>query len=74
MSVPANIAEGFKKRGLADKLRYFNISQGSLEETRYYLILANDLGCADTNDLKENLDEISRMLDGYMKSIRNKQR
>ncbi len=74
VSVPANIAEGFKKRGLADKLRYFNISQGSLEETRYYLILANDLGCADTKDLKENLDEISRMLDGYMKSIRNKQR
>ena len=74
VSIPANIAEGFKKRGLADKLRYFNISQGSLEETRYYLILANDLGYGDTKDLKKNLDEISRMLDGYMKSIRNKQR
>ena len=74
VSIPANIAEGFKKRGLADKLRYFNISQGSLEETRYYLILANDLRYADTKDLKKNLDEISRMLDGYMKSIRNKQK
>jgi four helix bundle protein len=74
VSVPANIAEGFKKRGLADKLRYFNISQGSLEETRYYLILANDLGYADTNYLRKNLDEIARMLDGYMKSIKNKQR
>lgn len=43
VSVPANIAEGFKKRGTADKLRYYNIAQGSLEELRYYLILSRDL-------------------------------
>lgn len=43
VSIPANIAEGFKKRGQADKARFFNIAQGSLEETRYYLILINDL-------------------------------
>ena len=70
VSIPANIAEGFKRRGKADKLRFFNISQGSLEEARYYLILANDLGYADTKRLKTNLDEISRMLDAYMKSIK----
>jgi four helix bundle protein len=70
VSIPANIAEGFKRRGKADKLRFFNISQGSLEEARYYLILANDLGYADTERLKTNLDEISRMLGAYMKSIK----
>ena len=43
MSVPANIAEGFRKRSKADKIRYLNISQGSLEEARYYLILTKDL-------------------------------
>lgn len=43
VSVPANFAEGFKKRGLADKIRFYNIAQGSLEECRYYLILARDL-------------------------------
>jgi four helix bundle protein len=69
VSVPANIAEGFKRKGKADKLRFFNISQASLEETRYYLILANDLGYAKTKHLKTNLDEISRMLDAYMKTI-----
>ena len=37
VSVPANVAEGFKKRGKNDKARFFNIAQGSLEETRYYL-------------------------------------
>ena len=32
VSVPANIAEGFKKRGQADKARFMNTGQGSLEE------------------------------------------
>ena len=70
--MPANVAEGFKRKGKADKLRFFNISQGSLEEVRYYLILANDLGYADTKNLKTNLDEIGRMLNAYMKSIGSK--
>ena len=71
VSVPANIAEGFKRKGKADKKRFFNISQGSLEEVRYYLILANDLGYADTKKLKTDLDEIGRMLNAYMKAIDN---
>ena len=70
VSVPANIPEGFKKTGVADKLRYFNISQGSLEETRYYLILANDLAYGDTKELIGRIDEVGRMLAGYMKSIK----
>jgi four helix bundle protein len=35
ISIPANIAEGFKRKGKADKLRFYNISQASLEEVRY---------------------------------------
>ncbi len=32
VSVPANVAEGFRKRGLKDKIKFFNIAEGSLEE------------------------------------------
>jgi four helix bundle protein len=35
VSIPANIAEGFKKKGCSDKARFMNIAQGSLEECRY---------------------------------------
>jgi four helix bundle protein len=49
ISIPANIAEGFKKRSNRDKVKYYNIAQGSLEECRYYLILINDLHYAETN-------------------------
>jgi four helix bundle protein len=69
VSVPANIAEGFKKAGVADKKRYMNVAQGSLEESRYYLILARDLGCGDTTQLLQEVEEISRMLDAYAKAI-----
>ena len=70
VSVPANFAEGFKKRGLADKIRFYNISQGSLEECRYYLILARDLGYEDSGALIMSLEEISKMLESYSRSIR----
>jgi four helix bundle protein len=43
VSIPANIAEGFKRRGIRDKIRFYNIAEGSLEETKYFLILAKDL-------------------------------
>jgi len=47
VSIPANIAEGFRRRGKADKARFMNLAEGSLEESRYYLILAQDLGYGD---------------------------
>ncbi|MBI4725837.1 four helix bundle protein [candidate division TA06 bacterium] len=70
ISVPANIAEGFKKKSKPDKVRYMNISQGSLEEVRYYLILAADLGYGNSDKLSDDLDIVSKMLEGYMSSIR----
>ncbi|MDE3084316.1 MAG: four helix bundle protein [Verrucomicrobiota bacterium] len=71
MSVPANIAEGFKKRGVRDKLRFFNIAQGSLEESRYFLILTRDLGYADVRIAQEKLGEVSRLLEAYHRAILN---
>ena len=44
LSIPANIAEGFRKRSRLDKARFMNMAEGSVEESRYYLILAQDLG------------------------------
>jgi len=69
VSVPANIAEGFKKTGRADKARFMNTAQGSLEECRYYLILAADLGYGQTHELYNQLDEVSRVLDSYASAI-----
>jgi four helix bundle protein len=71
ISIPANIAEGFKKKGKADKLRFFNIAQGSLSETEYYLILANDLEYFNTDLLIEDVIEVGRLLESYMSAFEN---
>ena len=73
VSVPANFAEGFKKRGLPDKVRIYNIAQGSLEECRYYLILARDLHYGDSEALMLSLEEISKMLESYSRAIEARQ-
>ena len=69
VSIPANIAEGFRRKGRPDKYRFMNIAQGSLEECRYYLILAKDLGYAEINGSMVQLEEVSKLLDSYSKSI-----
>ena len=65
ISVPANLAEGFRRRGRADKARFVNLAERALEECRYYLILSQDLGCGDTVSLSRALEEVSRMLGAY---------
>ncbi len=69
VSIPANIAEGFKKKGKADKARFMNIAQGSLEESRYYLILSRDLGYGDSSGLSSQLEEVSKLLESYSSAI-----
>src|SRR5918996_117289 len=69
VSIPANIAEGFRRRGKPDKARFMNLAEGSVEESRYYLILATDLGYGNTSSLSNLLDEVSRMLNAYASAI-----
>jgi len=69
VSMAANIAEGFRKRGRADKARFMNTAEGSVEECRYYLILAQDLGYAETRDLMVALEDVSPLLNAYPNAI-----
>ena len=74
VSIEANIAEGYKKLSKADKLRFFNISQGSLEECRDYIILSRDLGYISQIEFEElhtGLETISKFLNSYCKAIVN---
>lgn len=71
ISIAANIAEGFKKRSNKDKIKFYNTSQGSLEECRYYLILARDLNYGENQQLHNQITEISKILDAYITAIEN---
>jgi four helix bundle protein len=72
VSIAANISEGFVKKGKADKLRFYNIAQGSIQECKYYLILSKDLNYTKDKILIELLDEVARILQSYINSINSK--
>ena len=69
VSIAANIAEGFMKQSRQDKARFLNIAEGSLEECRYYLILANDLEYTKNTDLWSLSEEIGRLLTAYRRTL-----
>jgi four helix bundle protein len=69
ISVPANIAEGFKRQGLQDKIRHYNIAEASLEEVRYYLILSQDLHyIANSKSEERQAETVSKLLAGLIQS------
>lgn len=70
VSVPANIAEGWRRNGIADKKRFYNISQASLEECRYYLLLARDLYYGESSKASSLCVEVSKLLTAYIKNIK----
>ena len=74
VSIAANIAEGYVKKTPADKLRFFNISQGSLEECSYYIVLAKDLKYiteAQSIALDNLLAETTKLLQSYVSRIQS---
>jgi four helix bundle protein len=72
VSVTANIAEGYRKLSKQDKLRFFNIAQGSLDECRNYNMLSKDLGYITEeqyNELEYLADGSSKFLNAYCVGI-----
>lgn len=72
VSICANIAEGNKK-STKEYLRFIDISQGSLEESKYYLLLSHDLGYFSDelfNKKYSEAEDVGRMLNALSRSLR----
>lgn len=76
VSVPANIVEGFKRRSWQEKLRFYNIAEASLEELKYYLILASDLSYMTQKEgLEVQAESVGRLLFRFSEGAKqNRQR
>ena len=73
--IAANIAEGYRRKCLNDKLHFLNIAQGSLEECRYYILLAHDLNYIDENTtltLETSIEDASRLLNAYYRGLKER--
>ena len=74
VSIASNIAEGFKKNSKKESCNFYNISEGSLEELKYQILLAKDLGYltfVEYNQLMSDCDEVGKMLHGWIESQRH---
>jgi len=74
-SIPANIAEGYGRYYYQEGVRFCYIARGSLEETRSHLVLArrlNYLTDAQSQDLDARLNELVRLLNGYIAFLKEK--
>ena len=72
VSIGANIAEGYKKLSKADKLRFLNISEGSMAECMNYIILAYDLEYINEEEYQQlcsNIEDAGRLLTAYCNGI-----
>lgn len=76
VSIPANIAEGHGRHGLGEYIHFLGIAQGSLREMETHLLIAKRLDFISSDKLNIALDlstEISKMISGLTRSLRNKQ-
>ena len=74
VSIAANIVEGFKRRGIPEKIRFYNVSEGSLEELKYFLILSKDLKYIPSNEeLITQSEKVGRLLNGLLVSTKQRQ-
>ncbi len=76
VSIAANIAEGYKRLGKDDKIRFYNYSQGSLEECRCYIYLSQDFNYIapdETQTMINEIEEASKILNSYINSTKNRQ-
>lgn len=77
MSVPANIVEGQSRQTTKEYIQFLYQARGSVEETRYHLLLAHDLGYLGTDgyeSLEEDYALVSKMINGLIQSLGRKRR
>jgi len=61
VSVSTNIAEGFGRTGVKEKIYFYNVAYGSLLETKSLMILSSELGFLSRDDIEAVLLDITSL-------------
>lgn len=74
VSVTSNIAEGFGRFYLKEKIQFYYLSQSSLTEVQNQLIIAKDVGYVPLKKFEETWDQtivVHKLITGLIKSLKN---
>jgi four helix bundle protein len=75
VSIPCNIAEGYSRKNIKEYLQFIYIANGSCSELETLLSLSKDLGLLDSEKYLKLFalqEEVSKILNGLIKSLSNK--
>lgn len=74
ISVPSNLAEGYRRRRFGSQLQFELVAYGSASELETQLMLIQDLKLADTvpvRSIEQDLEHVLRLLNGYCTYLRH---
>jgi four helix bundle protein len=72
-SIPANMAEGYRRRSTKEFLQFLAVANGSAEELRYFLILSRGLHYISSQDqtiMDREITRIVQMLAALSRSLK----
>lgn len=72
ISITSNIAEGFSRRSLKEKIQFYYLSLGSLTELQNQLYISRELGYIKVDVFKEIASQtvvVSKLINGLIKSL-----
>ena len=76
VSITSNIAEGFSRQSLKEKMQFFSIAKGSVTEVQNQLLVSRDVGYLPTLQYQESdlqAVQVSKLITGLLKYLRAKQ-
>lgn len=73
ISVTSNIAEGFSRHSIKEKIQFYSISHGSLTELQNQLLISKDVGYLDDEKFREIFNQtisVHKLLNAFIKSTK----
>lgn len=75
ISVTSNLAEGFGRRNLKEKIQFYSMAQASLTELQNQLLISKDVGYVSSKRFTDIWDQsvvVHKLITGLIKSLKRK--
>jgi len=74
VSITSNIAEGFSRKSLKEKVQFYYTALGSLTEVQNQLLVARGVGYLRENKFKDIIllsEEVAKLINGLIRSLKS---